>query len=192
MILATGKSSEWFTPPEIFDALDLTFDLDPCSPGPDHWVPARKIYTKEDDGLAQLWDGLIFMNPPFGGRNGVIPWLRKFMCHRNGIAICQAYTSAGWFHKYAVLADAMLFPKGKTRFITADGTIGMAPASGIAILACGDQAVRALKHSGLGFFFISRPDYTLKKPPLFIIGEAFKDMGDFDSLGFTGHKLWKV
>ena len=35
----------------VFVALGLIFDLDPCSPGPAHWVPARKIYTKEDDGL---------------------------------------------------------------------------------------------------------------------------------------------
>jgi hypothetical protein len=27
-----GLSSDWFTPPEIFAALGLEFDLDPCSP----------------------------------------------------------------------------------------------------------------------------------------------------------------
>ena len=48
-----GATSDWYTPPEIFKALDLVFDLDPCSPGPGHWVPARRIYTKEDDGLRQ-------------------------------------------------------------------------------------------------------------------------------------------
>ena len=25
--------------------------------GPAHWVPAREIYTKEDDGLVQPWSG---------------------------------------------------------------------------------------------------------------------------------------
>ena len=42
-----GETSEWYTPPEIFKALRLTFDLDPCSPGPGHWVPAKQFYTKE-------------------------------------------------------------------------------------------------------------------------------------------------
>src|SRR4051794_34900635 len=65
-----GQSDHWYTPRTIFDALGLTFDLDPCSPGPGHWVPARRIYTQADDGLHQPWDGLVFMNPPFGGRNG--------------------------------------------------------------------------------------------------------------------------
>jgi hypothetical protein len=55
-----GESDDWYTPPEIFDALGLTFDLDPCSPGPTHWVPARQVFTKQDDGLAQPWSGLVF------------------------------------------------------------------------------------------------------------------------------------
>ena len=28
-----GETSEWYTPPEIFAALRLTFDLDPAHPG---------------------------------------------------------------------------------------------------------------------------------------------------------------
>ena len=46
-------SVEWYTPPEIFTALGLAFDLDPCSPGPGKsFVPARRHYTVADDGLA--------------------------------------------------------------------------------------------------------------------------------------------
>lgn len=145
-----GKSDDWYTPREIFDALKLTFDLDPCSPGPGHWVPARSIYTKEDDGLIQPWSGLVWMNPPFGGRHGHIPWLRKFMNHSNGIAVVRAYTSAGWFHDWAVHAETMLFPRGKTKFIRPDGTIGTAPGHGIVLLGMGEAANLALLNSGLG------------------------------------------
>ena len=68
-----GATDDWYTPRDIFDALGLTFDLDPCSPGPAHWVPARKIYTKEDDGLVQPWSGTVFMNPPFAGAMAMCP-----------------------------------------------------------------------------------------------------------------------
>jgi hypothetical protein len=61
-----GATSDRYTPPQIFEALGLVFDLDPCSPRPAHSVPARKIYTIEDDGLRQPWHGLTFVNPPFG------------------------------------------------------------------------------------------------------------------------------
>lgn len=148
-----GASDEWYTPPYIFSALDLRFDLDPCSPGQDHWVPARRVYTKADDGLSKPWDGMVFMNPPFGGRNGHVPWLKKFLEHGNGIAIVRAYTSSAWFHDYARKADAMLFPRGKTQFIRADGTVGKAPGHGVVLLGMGTVAVLAMAYSGLGIFF---------------------------------------
>jgi len=147
-----GATSDWYTPPEIFKALDLIFDLDPCSPGPGHWVPARKIYTKEDDGLRQPWHGLISVNPPFGGRNGHVPWLIKFLDHANGIAIVRAYTSSGWFHKHVVpRAELLLFPKGKTKFVRPDGSVGGAPGHGVVLIGMGDVACIALRKSELGF-----------------------------------------
>ena len=92
------------------------------------------------------------MNPPFGGRNGHVPWLKKFLDHGNGIAIVRAYTSAAWFHDYAIKADAMLFPRGKTKFIRPDGSIGGSPGHGIVLLAMGSKAKEALKESNLGLY----------------------------------------
>jgi DNA N-6-adenine-methyltransferase (Dam) len=146
-----GLSSDWYTPREIFDALGLVFDLDPCSPGRDHWVPAHRIYTVADDGLAKPWAGLVFMNPPFGGRNGHVPWLRKFLEHANGIAIVRAYTSSAWFYQWAIKAELMLFPKGKTKFVRPDGSIGRAPGHGVVLLGMGEPARTALMRSGLGW-----------------------------------------
>jgi hypothetical protein len=159
-----GMSDDWFTPPEIFTALELTFDLDPCSPGPGHWVPAQKIYTKLDDGLRQPWFGLVFMNPPFGGRRGHVPWLMKFFNHRNGIAICRAYTSSDWFHEHVVPnAETLLFPKGKTKFHRPDGSIGAAPGHGIVLIGMGEVANAALIRSGLGFCIRLRDHSTTLK-----------------------------
>jgi hypothetical protein len=160
-----GQSDDWYTPPEIFDALGLTFDLDPCSPGPGHWVPARRVFTRRDNGLAQRWSGLVFMNPPFGGRNGHVPWLRRFLEHSNGIAIVRAYTSSSWFHRYAVHAETMLFPKGKTKFIRPDGSIGRAPGHGVVLLGVGEVANDALRNSGLGFVVDVSRHAERKGPP---------------------------
>ena len=57
-------------------------------------MQAQKIFTKMDDGLRQHWNGLTFLNPPFGARYGHLAWLHKFFDHRNGVAICRAYTSS--------------------------------------------------------------------------------------------------
>jgi hypothetical protein len=75
--LAPGKSNEWRTPKSIFDALALVFDLDPCWPldGP-CFVPARQRYTVHDNGLVQSWYGLVWLNPPFGGRAGKTKFIK--------------------------------------------------------------------------------------------------------------------
>lgn len=150
---SVGITSDWYTPPEIFDALGLVFDLDPCSPFPlSCHVPARHVFNSFDDGLKQPWRGLVFMNPPFGGRNGHVPWLRKFLAHGNGVAIARAYTSSAWFHEWAVNAETMLFPKGKTKFIRPNGEAGKSPGHGVVLLGMGVLANEALRASGLGFY----------------------------------------
>lgn len=170
-----GGSDDWYTPREILTAIGLTYDLDPCSPGAGHWVPARQVFTKEDDGLAQPWRGLVFMNPPFGGRNGHVPWLDKFFAHGNGIAVVRAYTSSEWFHEtVAPRAEALLFPKGKTRFIPSDdvrerlertaATKGKvwhnAPGHGVVLIGMGRVPVEALHKSKLGLFIDRRPNLS--------------------------------
>lgn len=147
-----GESDEWYTPPEIFQALNLKFDLDVASPSSDHWVPAKRVFTMKDDGLKSQWSGMVFMNPPFGGRNGQVPWLEKFIDHGNGIAIVAARTSSKWFQDLVPKCDAVLFPRGKTKFIKPTGEVGKSPGSGIVIIAMGETATKALENSGLGIF----------------------------------------
>lgn len=152
-----GESDEWYTPPEIFQALGLTFDLDPCSPGHGKcFVPARQSYTKEDDGLAKPWAGMVFVNPPFGGRNGHVSWLTKFLDHCDGIGIFRAYTSSSWWHDHMGRAQVICFPRGKTKFHRPDGSIGGSPGHGVAIIAMGKTACNALARSGLGMIWDRR------------------------------------
>ena len=109
-----GETSEWFTPSYIFDALGEIFDLDVSAPpnGGPH-VPAQAWFTKRDDGLTAPWRGIVWMNPPFGGRNGLVPWLSRFFQHGNGIALTPDRTSAPWWQAANRRADATLFIAGK-------------------------------------------------------------------------------
>jgi hypothetical protein len=88
-------SDDHYTPAWIFETLDLTFDLDVAAPpGGIPWIPARRYYTMEDDGLAQPWNGLVWMNPPY---SNATPWVNRFLEHGNGVAllpICK-----GWWIK---------------------------------------------------------------------------------------------
>ena len=154
---SVGASDEWYTPLHVFAALGCEFDLDVASPGPDvvPWIPARRWYDK--NSLGQPWSGFVWMNPPFGGRNGLVPWLEKFFAHENGLALVPDRTSAPWWQRYAPKADAVLFVAPKIQFIDASGRPGAAPAQGTCLLAIGDRGVGALRraqYNGLGFLMV--------------------------------------
>jgi hypothetical protein len=177
--MGIGKSDEWYTPPEIFEALKVNFDLDPCGSDSDDFVPASLKYMKCHDGLSKNWLGkFVWMNPPFGGRNGHVPWLKKFIENGNGIGLCRAYTSAGWFHEYMPQMDCILFPKGKTKFIDQNGQRGKSPSSGIVMFALGEKGSRALKECNLGMFFMTKhyPDRRAALRSQEITGGAIADI----------------
>lgn len=156
---SVGKTNEWYTPPHVFEALGCTFHMDVASPRPAlPWVPATIfIYG---DSLSTEWHNFIWMNPPFGGRNGIEPWLEKFFAHGNGIALTPDRTSAPWWQRFAARADGILFIAPKLKFIGADGKPGNSPAQGTTLMAAGSRASRTLlgaAERGLGVFAIPAP-----------------------------------
>lgn len=148
-----GASDEWYTPRYVFDALGCHFDLDVAHPdGTTTHVPCTAYFSA--DALRLPWSGYIWMNPPFGGRNGLKPWLDRFFQHGNGIALTPDRTSAPWWQDAARKADAILFVGGKIRFERPDGTAGKSPSSGTTLFAVGAKAVEALvcaHNNQLGF-----------------------------------------
>lgn len=154
---SVGASNEWYTPPHVFEAMGATFDLDVAAPRKtthaDQWCDAK--FTA--DSLIEEWFGFVWMNPPFGRRNGLVPWLEKFLAHGNGVALVPDRTSAPWFRAYAPRTDAMLLVAKKLKFIRADGTTGKSPAQGTALLAAGTkgcQALRQAESKGLGSLWL--------------------------------------
>lgn len=156
------ESVEWYTPPEIFEALGELFDLDPCSPGDGKsFVPARYVYTREDDGLSQEWkpDEFVFMNPPYGSDTAA--WVEKLSNHGNGIGLVFSRFDTRWGQEYASKADAVCFVSGRIKFYKGNlldrpGT----PGAGSMLLAYGPRAVAAIERSGLGTVLYSRGQKT--------------------------------
>lgn len=142
---SSGKSDEWYTPKYIFDALESKFDLDVASPKDrTHTnVPASNFITGES--LKIKYDGFIWMNPPFGGRNGIMPWAEKFIKHSDGIILTPDRTSTEWWQYLARHTDAVLFIQGKVKFIRDDGTIGAQPSNGTTLFGMGEKGIKALE-----------------------------------------------
>lgn len=168
---AMGKSDDWYTPKYIFDALGCEFDMDVAGPAP-HRCHVPAPCALEDNSLHLAWRGFVWMNPPFGGRNGLEPWLEKFFDHGNGIALTPDRTSAPWFQRWAPHAMSLLFLP-KVRFLRPDGTEGKSPSTGTVLWAVGlkgHAALKRAKHLGLWAFPIdhllpsARPDAPAVRP----------------------------
>lgn len=152
-----SETRQWYTPPSIFKALKIEFDLDPCSPGQTivPWIPVKKHYKTVEDGLLSPWFGNCWVNPPYG--KDVWKWLKLLSLHGNGIALVFSRTDSKWFQEYAPLADAVCFIRDRIRFISGKkvnpgckhehGTAG----SGSALLAWGIDNVYSLIRSKLGW-----------------------------------------
>lgn len=140
-----SKNVDWYTPPWVFERLGLQFDLDPCQPlAGVPWIPAMLTYTEADDGLASPWFGRVWLNPPYGKHTAA--WLAKMHSHRNGVSLVFARTDCAWYHDSVAKADAILFLRGRVKFVDGLGVTGGSGAgSGSMLIAWGEENVAALE-----------------------------------------------
>jgi len=107
----SSASDDWATPQSFYDELnkEFNFDLDVCASDTNN--KCSRYFTKELNGLAQKWDGIIWMNPPYGREIG--EWMKKaFESWEEGatvVCLVPSRTDTKWWHDYAM--------KGKIRFI---------------------------------------------------------------------------
>ena len=94
------KSDEWETPLELFAELnrEFNFTLDVAALPDNAKCPV--FYTPGEDGLAQEWQGVCWMNPPYGREIG--KWIRKAYEEslRGALVVClvPARTDTAWWH----------------------------------------------------------------------------------------------
>lgn len=143
---SAGKSDEWYTPKYVFDAMGAEFDLDVASPMDRSLscVPANNFIC--DNSLNVEWNGFVWCNPPFGGRNGLLPWIEKMIKHNNGILLTPDRTSAPWWQYCADSSYCHLQVNGKIKFIRGHGNElkDTHPGNGTTLFAFGYEAARHL------------------------------------------------
>jgi phage N-6-adenine-methyltransferase len=113
----SSKTDLWATPQNFFDKYDAVynFTLDVCADKSN--AKCAAFYTVEDDGLAQSWRGICWMNPPYGRE--ISAWMKK--AHESSlegaIVVClvPARTDTKWWHDYAMRGQ-IEFIKGRLKF----------------------------------------------------------------------------
>lgn len=119
-VLFSSATDEWSTPQHVFDQWDADyhFDLDVCAT-PEN-AKCKKFFTRADDGLAQVWTGSCWMNPPYGREVGL--WVEKAWRsvdkEQADFVVCllPARTDTRWFHDYCWKYGRVYFLRGRLKF----------------------------------------------------------------------------
>jgi phage N-6-adenine-methyltransferase len=114
----SSKTDDWYTPQYFFDKYNkkYTFELDVCASKDN--AKCKKYFTVQQDGLLQDWNGVCWMNPPYG--RAISKWMQKAYesCKANkAIVVClvPSRTDTKWWHDYAMKGD-IEFIKGRLKF----------------------------------------------------------------------------
>jgi len=146
----TSGNDEWYTPEKYINlARDVMgdIDLDPAScEFSQKVILANKFYTAKDDGLKQLWEGRVWLNPPYS--KGLMDKFIAKICDEyqlggvtQAIVLTSNFTDTEWFHKLVGIASAICLTRGRIRFYTEEGK-GNSPTNGHAFFYFGSDPDR--------------------------------------------------
>jgi len=113
----SSKSYEWETPTDLYSCVERVYHptLDVCATADN--AKCARYFTLQDDGLAQEWEGVCWMNPPYGREIG--KWVRKaYEASRQGatvVCLLPARTDTAWWHDYVMGAE-ITFLRGRLHF----------------------------------------------------------------------------
>lgn len=135
----SSKTDMWATPQDFFDKLnkEFHFTLDACAT-PEN-AKCERFFTKEQDGLAQPWNGIVWCNPPYGRE--ISKWVKRALeSSKNGsivVMLLPARTDTSWFHEYIYnKAKEIRFIRGRLKF---GGSKNSAPFPSMVVVFGGEQ-----------------------------------------------------
>lgn len=115
--LLSSKRHDWETPQWLYDQLNETFrfTIDVCATSEN--AKCNRYHTPTEDGLSQIWEGVCWMNPPYGRQIG--RWMKKAYesSQRGATVVClvPARTDTAWWHNYSMKGE-ITFLRGRLKF----------------------------------------------------------------------------
>ncbi len=114
----SSETDTWATPQDFFNKLHAVFrfETDVCAL-PEN-AKCEHYYTPDENGLDQTWQGICWMNPPYG--RGITEWIAKAYrsAKENGatvVCLVPAKVDTRWWHQYCAMGE-VFFVKGRLKF----------------------------------------------------------------------------
>lgn len=134
-LMFSSKTDMWATPQDFFDRLNsvFRFEKDVCAL-PEN-AKCDAFFSPDDDGLAQDWRGVCWMNPPYGRE--IAAWVEK--AYRSAkesgatvVCLLPARVDTRWWHDYCAKGE-VFFVRGRLKF----GGVRTAPHFQVRLLCLG-------------------------------------------------------
>lgn len=113
-----ANSIEYETPDEIFEPLALEFGITLDVAATNKNAKCKNYFTAEDNGLLKDWDGVCWMNPPYG--RVMKKWVEKayneYLKGNTIICLLPARTNTNWWHEFIIPNAEIRFIKGQVKF----------------------------------------------------------------------------
>jgi phage N-6-adenine-methyltransferase len=120
----SSETPEWGTPQSLFDELNIEFgfELDVCATP--ELAKCERYFSLEQDGLAQEWTGICWMNPPYG--NVIGDWIEKAVgaaekASATVVCLVPARVDTGWWWDYCRFGE-IRFLRGRLSFEGAESS----------------------------------------------------------------------
>jgi site-specific DNA-methyltransferase (adenine-specific) len=148
-VMFSSATVNWSTPQKFFDQYNQKyhFNLDVCALPENAKCPV--YFTPDDDGLKQTWEGVAWMNPPYGSE--IPKWIEKAFQEANCtkttvVSLLPARVDTRWFHNYIYnkCGVEIEFIKGRLKFGDAKNSAPF-PSMVVVFKPCRDQSIQYCK-----------------------------------------------
>lgn len=116
----SSASGKWETPVDLVEDLATVFqwDLDVCASRPN---VCENYYIEAQQGLSMPWEGLCWMNPPYGRGSGIWHWMARAKEVGSGVdntVVCllPARPDTKWWNMSVPWASLVVFIEGRLKF----------------------------------------------------------------------------
>ena len=117
-VMFSSKTEMWETPQDFYDKMNDEFHFTLDAAAIQENAKCDRFFSPEDDGLSQMWDGVVWCNPPYCRQTG--KWVKKaYEESKKGatvVMLLPCRPDVSWFHDYILGKAEIRFIRGRLKF----------------------------------------------------------------------------